>query len=327
MLSSLTFAALINVATVASVPNWVSPGDEAHYLRFSEFVVEFNKNYANEQERVERFLFFKENMKISEELNVLHNGTAEFGATKFSDMSAEEFAAKILSKPRPPTAEMMHNYTRPNVLGYDPAKDWGSYITSVKDQGQICGSCWSFTALGEMESKLLMKGRGTFMLSTQQLVDCDPYDTGCDGGFYDRAWRYIYSTGGVMDWTEYPYTARKGTCRFNAGRVRAKLAQANAYQCGNSPTAIYDCVFNYGPAAAALDATPLQNYRNGILNLNAAYCSNLNHAVLMVGYSSVGSAYFRIRNSWGANWGEQGFFRINPTSCLINNFVMGSYVL
>jgi len=130
-----------------------------------------------------------------------------------------------------------------------------------------------------------------------------------------------------MDWADYPYVARKGTCRFNPDRVKIKLQRSDAYQCGSTPDAVYDCVFNYGPASAALDATPLQNYRSGILNLNAAYCSNLNHAVLLVGYSSVGSPYFRIRNSWGANWGEQGFFKISPTSCLINNFVMGSYPL
>ena len=48
----------------------------------------------------------------------------------------------------------------------------------------------------------------------------------------------------------------------------------------------------------------------------------MNHAVLAVGYGVdqvTGQAYFKLRNSWGPSWGEQGYIRIarggryNPT--------------
>ena len=43
--------------------------------------------------------------------------------------------------------------------------------THIKEQGQ-CGSCWTFSAVGVVESYLLIKGFGRMDLSEQQLVDC-----------------------------------------------------------------------------------------------------------------------------------------------------------
>jgi len=259
-------------------------------------------------------------------LNEQHNGTATFGPTIFSDLSAEEFAKKILSSlVNPPK---INNETKlyDNVGAYPATYDWTSLgkVTSVKDQGQVCGSCWAFTALGEMESQVLIKRSTTYQLSTQQLVDCDPYDSGCQGGFYDRAWNYISQAGGVVNHVDYPYQGGKYSCRFNAAKVAVRLSRAGGMACGTSAAAIYQFVKDHGPSAAALDATPLQNYRSGVLNQSPSYCGNLNHAVLITGYdSNVGS--LTVRNSWGASWGEKGYFRITPTSCLINNHIMGSY--
>merc|ERR1711990_266557 len=48
-----------------------------------------------------------------------------------------------------------------------------------------------------------------------------------------------------------------------------------------------------------------QSYKSGILT--APTTCNLNHAVLATGY---GSNFWKIKNSWGASWGERGFVRI-----------------
>jgi len=42
--------------------------------------------------------------------------------------------------------------------------------------------------------------------SEQQLVDCDPYDSGCEGGWYYNAWKYLHSHGSNSGY-EYAYTA------------------------------------------------------------------------------------------------------------------------
>mmetsp|Transcript_80643 Transcript_80643/g.112044 ORF Transcript_80643/g.112044 Transcript_80643/m.112044 type:complete len:99 (-) Transcript_80643:22-318(-) len=68
---------------------------------------------------------------------------------------------------------------------------------------------------------------------------------------------------------------------------------------------------NYGPISVALHAgIGLQLYSGGIFN--PSICSKkLNHAVLGVGFGvENGVEYFKIKNSWGASWGEAGYFRI-----------------
>ena len=74
-----------------------------------------------------------------------------------------------------------------------------------------------------------------------------------------------------------------------------------------------NAIANIGPIAIAIDATPLQSYKSGILSGVKCSSSSLNHGVLVTGYgtdSKTGKAYYIVKNSWGSNWGENGYFRI-----------------
>ncbi len=52
-------------------------------------------------------------------------------------------------------------------------------------------------------------------------------------------------------------------------------------------------------------------YKKGIFI--APFCSNkLDHAVAAVGYGNEkGRNYWIIRNSWGTDWGEDGYIRVD----------------
>merc|ERR1712070_1092487 len=61
----------------------------------------------------------------------------------------------------------------------------------------------------------------------------------------------------------------------------------------------------------------LQLYRGGVLD-NLACGTKLNHEVLIVGYGTAGGKdYWKVKNSWVATWGEQGYFRMvrNKNQC------------
>lgn len=67
--------------------------------------------------------------------------------------------------------------------------------THIKEQGQ-CGSCWTFSAIGVVESYLLIKGLGRMDLSEQQLVDCErKRSQGCDGGFENHGLDFAVKNG------------------------------------------------------------------------------------------------------------------------------------
>jgi cathepsin H len=86
--------------------------------------------------------------------------------------------------------------------------DWRDFgvVTPVKNQGK-CGSCWTFSTVGAMESHF-MKKYGQFRnLSEQQLVDCagDFDNYGCNGGLPSHAFEYIMFAGGIATEADYPY--------------------------------------------------------------------------------------------------------------------------
>merc|ERR1719230_2347669 len=68
----------------------------------------------------------------------------------------------------------------------------------------------------------------------------------------------------------------------------------------------------YGPLSIGINAGPMQWYHGGIANPWSILCNpkSIDHGVAIVGYGSEPKKYWKIRNSWGASWGEQGYYRI-----------------
>lgn len=91
--------------------------------------------------------------------------------------------------------------------------DWRTFgvVSPVKNQGK-CGSCWTFSTVGCVESHYLLKYGSFRNLSEQQLVDCaGDYDNhGCSGGLPSHAFEYIKDNGGLALETTYPYKAANG---------------------------------------------------------------------------------------------------------------------
>lgn len=69
-----------------------------------------------------------------------------------------------------------------------------------------------------------------------------------------------------------------------------------------------------GPVSIAFEVTDdFQAYTGGVFSDPTCHQDpeHVNHAVLIVGYGSEnGQDFWIVKNSWGADWGEQGYFRI-----------------
>lgn len=76
------------------------------------------------------------------------------------------------------------------------------------------------------------------------------------------------------------------------------------------------------PVGVAMHSNPrcLMVYKSGILREEDCNCSDakkneVNHAVTIVGYGNVSDSkdcvgYWLVKNSWGPNWGDKGFFKL-----------------
>jgi len=244
------------------------------------------------------------------------------------------------------------------------AFDWRDYgvVTSVKDQGTV-GSCWAFSTVGNIEGQWALAGNELVSFSPEFLVDCDGTtdrengraDCGVFGGWPYLAYQFIIETGGIPTEESYPYCSGTGDCfpcmlgpqslcgpapwycNSTIENVSCPNAQLygkinNWFSISQNETEIKQVLYETGPLSALLDASELQLYKSGIwtgLGKFFGCGTSLDHAVLLVGYGQEdGKDYWTVKNSWGDDWGENGYFRIERGTgmCGINTFVTSSSI-
>jgi len=233
-------------------------------------------------------------------------------------LTPQEFAAGRIGgyKPRKlrraPAGDL--HVASPNVE-IPTSVDWTAKgaVTPVKNQGQ-CGSCWAFSTTGSTEGVNAINGKGLISLSEQQLVDCSGSygNEGCNGGLMDNAFQYIIANGGLCTEAAYPYTAVDGTCKTSCKKTVTLSAYTDVKS--DSDSALATAVAQQ-PVSVAIEAdqASFQMYSGGVMT--AACGTALDHGVLTVGYGSDGGVeYWKVKNSWGASWGESGYIRLGRGS-------------
>ena len=192
--------------------------------------------------------------------------------------------------------------------------DWREHnaVTPVKNQGQ-CGSCWSFSATGAMEGAYAIATNQLINISEQQLLDCSVSygNLACNGGLYDNAFEYATDHKMCTE-TNLPYDAVYETCQACQGIFNLKGCTDVP---PNNETALKIAVYQQ-PVSVAIQADQMifQKYKGGILQ--SSECgTKIDHAVLVVGYGTEnGIDYWIVKNSWGKDWGVDGYIRIFRTT-------------
>ena len=184
-------------------------------------------------------------------------------------------------------------------------------VTPVKNQGQ-CGSCWSFSAVEAVESAWALSKGELLVLSEQQILDCDKNESSCSGGEMDSAFEYVKENGLCLE-KDYKYVEKDESCKTNCTPV-VHISGYHDVDSNNEKSFIKALLKQ--PLSVAIEADQLvfQFYNKGIIKHNCG--SNLDHGVVAVGYgtdysdSDEGTDYLILRNSWGAGWGMDGYFRL-----------------
>jgi len=240
-----------------------------------------------------------------------NNGSSgwKMGVNQFADLSPAEFKAYLGLRPRDNSYIRSQNVA---VLADVPVNDidWTSKgaVTPVKDQAQ-CGSCWAFSTTGSMEGAVQIATGQLRSLSEQQLVDCagSSGNQGCNGGLMDDAFNWIVSHRGLGSESSYPYTARDGTCK-DVQSVSTISSYSDVQQGSEDALGV---ALQKQPISIAIEAdqSSFQMYKSGVFQGPCG--TQLDHGVLLVGVGSEGGVqYWRVKNSWGASWGDNGYIRI-----------------
>ncbi|CAF0907485.1 unnamed protein product [Adineta ricciae] len=294
-------------------------GEYDTYL-FERFQRLHQKFYMDDKEKEKRFQVFKHNLNRIEQFNEQEEGTAIYGITHLSDLNEEEYTQYHLNERLSLSKDIrvQSAESRNDPLQVTPdAFDWRNHsaVTDVKNQGQ-CGSCWAFSVTGNIEGVWKAKKGDLISLSEQELVDCDKVDEGCNGGFMTDAYGQIISMGGLMTEDDYKYEGKQhNQCLLDKSKIKVNI---DSYvNITSDENGMAEWLATNAPISIGLNANMMQFYFRGVAHPRRAFCNpqGLNHGVLLVGYgveqkSSKSIPFWIIKNSWGAHWGEKGYYRL-----------------
>jgi len=216
---------------------------------------------------------------------------------------------------------------------------WGGH---AKDQGS-CGSCWAFATTTMVEINLFKATGEATRYSEQDLVDCVPNEYscggtgGCEGATQSLAAAWILNN----EWSlleDLPYSAVTNTCAggktklglhnsrdLDTPELQYLAARGPGESMGlwgfyrlaeNSRTALRSELYANNAVSVSVAAAAWAQYSGGVFDgcssADGATAWSVNHAVVCTGWGEdvAGAAYFLIVNSWGSDWGENGYIRL-----------------
>ncbi len=193
-------------------------------------------------------------------------------------------------------------------------------VTSAKNQGggTYGGNCTMFSSLGAVESRWLTMGLGEFDLSEQHMAAC--------AGFEEE---WGYGQGG-----------NQFTCSSYLTRFKGPVLESQDQYNPEAPTCkSFLKPLAYVPESRWLPARDFELLKRTVYNYGAVYASiywdasgasfndtentyhysgslSANHAVLVCGWddskiTAGGTGAWIVKNSWGTEWADSGFFYIS----------------
>lgn len=259
---------------------------------------------------------YSQDLSIKETIKNLQNKIEANGAkwvageTELSGLSREEQLYRVGLDFRPVDAPPIGDLASEDL----PASlDWRNfqgknYVTGIRNQGK-CGSCWAFAMTAALEAYTLIDRGipGTDLdLSEQVMLSCSGTGS-CNGGYINPS--YIKKTG-LPEESFYPYSAADGSCSSAAPGWQEKTYKIYSYGSVNKDVNSLKAALNkYGPLPTAMMVyEDFMHYKSGIYSYVEGKKLG-GHAVFLVGYNDQ-EQYFIVKNSWGENWGEKGYFKI-----------------
>jgi cathepsin C len=230
--------------------------------------------------------------------------------------------------------------------------DWRSmngqtYVSSVKNQGS-CGSCYAMASMAVFESRfrIATKNQQKPDLSAQDVLACSAVNQGCEGGYPFLVGKYGEEFGFVEEQC-LPYTGSDSSkcedeCHDKPRYYIKNYRYVGGYYGACNEYQMMKEIHENGPIMVAFEApSDLYYYDKGVYTgpqpkeelqgeANVNKWQQTNHAVVAVGWGEeAGVPYWVLKNTWGASWGDSGYFKIKRGSdeCAMESMAVAGDVI
>jgi len=280
---------------------------------FDHYMTRFQKQYKDDELQERKAIY---EARINEIFQHNSRPGVEWlhAVNKFADARPEE---RKRSRQRSAKHTGRHPF-KPVVQGLPPALDWRNHsppvLTEVRDQ-EPCGDCWARAGTAALEAHLAITTGELLRLSSQHVSDCGSRkmnkNHSCNfGGFAKIAFKHATHNGVPLE-DDYPRLPHGAKCKLRKAPL-AVGAKGFGSPRENKAWAFLQALQN-GPVAVGVASETWDPYSHGIYSGCSSIKgrSRLDHEVLLVGYGQEnGNQYWIVQNSWGTDWGEDGFIRL-----------------
>jgi len=279
----------------------------------SDTLCDYMEQYSKQYQHHDEFLERKKRIQFA---STLGNG---FGLTSRSDKLPNDFKTnnvlsnhkKLKSNKKPYILPKLSDSHSPD--SYDLRYE--HRVAEPLDQG-ACGNCFAYAAAAAVEywyAHLRQFKRAPPKFSTKEFTECTSVNnepnTGCDGGLMEYV--YEYGMNHAMSFKMEYADMYNGQCSNNLAPSHLTVLgyeDTGRNENQNIEDKIQHLLYKYGPITIGIDTNNdyLDSYVSGIFD--ESLCgTDIDHAVAIVGYTP---DYWIVKNSWGADWGEAGYFNL-----------------
>ncbi|KII71358.1 Testin-2 [Thelohanellus kitauei] len=295
-------------------------------IKWERYKLTYSLTFDEEEDQLRKEIFIK-NYRFIEEHNAKRS-QLKLKMNKFGHLREDEVLMNnVFTKS---TITKSHQVGHIGDLPVRKSIDWRTFgvVSPVKNELN-CRCSHAFSVIGAIESHYAIQKGYLPLLSEQEIVDCAViyHSRGCSGGqpvnVYDWAADY-----GLLNQSFYPYTGKEGTCRSKRPVPDYRIKSFVNIPSRDEKQMIRILSFK-GPLSITMDAAfpEFTFYSSGIINSTRCGKIYTNRVVLAVGYNLTGEPYYIVKNSWGTDWGEDGYFRIKLGVDMCGITLLPSYPL
>uniref|UniRef100_A0A914MYI3 Peptidase C1A papain C-terminal domain-containing protein n=1 Tax=Meloidogyne incognita TaxID=6306 RepID=A0A914MYI3_MELIC len=236
---------------------------------------------------------------------------------------------------------------------FDARTEWPEckdVIDTIQDQS-ACGSCWAVSSASVMQDRICISTGGELKvnISSEDILSCEKTSYGCYGGYPEEAFKFWQEKGvctgsGYSDHEgckpypfppnpdEYMYSTPRCKRRCENRKYKTKYNKDKHY--GQEPVSLQDsnetdimkAIIEGGPVEANFIVYyDFFSYSEGVYEAGDGEEMAGGHAIRIIGWghhNKTDTPYWLIANSWGDQWGENGYFKIarGQDECLIESW-------